>query len=148
MPSYVPHNCSCTRLIIVHRNCVLQRSPKLGLKVHTAMSRDVGILKIFPGITSTAVSPYLPLPILPSCLSKGSPYFQLGAFLRHPMRGVVLQTFGAGNMPSVESLLKELKDACDRGMVVVNCTQCASGNVTNNYPAARVSRENCMCVCV
>lgn len=66
-------------------------------------------------------------------------YFQLGAFLRHPMRGVILQTFGAGNVPSDQLLFKELKDACDRGVVIVNCTQCASGNVTNEYPAALVS---------
>ena len=57
------------------------------------------------------------------------------------MKGVVLQTFGAGNVPSEPLLLRELKDACDRGMVIVNCTQCVSGNVTTNYPVSV-----CMCV--
>ena len=64
---------------------------------------------------------------------------QLGAFLQPPMKGVVLQTFGAGNVPAEQPLLEKLKEACDRGVVIVNCTQCASGIVTNNYPAARVS---------
>ena len=54
------------------------------------------------------------------------------------MKGVVLQTFGAGNVPAQPPLLQRLKEACDRGVVIVNCTQCASGNVTTNYPAARV----------
>lgn len=60
------------------------------------------------------------------------------------MKGVVLQTFGAGNVPSELPLLRELKEACDRGMVIVNCTQCVSGNVTTNYPAARVSVYMCV----
>ena len=61
------------------------------------------------------------------------------AFLQPPMRGVVLQTFGAGNVPADEPVLRALKEVCDRGVVVVNCTQCMRGNVTTNYPAARVS---------
>ena len=64
---------------------------------------------------------------------------QVRAFLQPPMKGVVLQTFGAGNVPAEKSLLEVLKEACDRQVVVVNCTQCARGNVTTNYPAARVS---------
>lgn len=101
--------------VTVHRNYVLKRDPDLPLKVQTAMCPDVGILKIFPGMTVSA----------------------LGAFLRPPMKGVVLQTFGAGNAPSEPPLLRELKDACDRGMVIVNCTQCVSGNVSTTYPAAK-----------
>lgn len=57
------------------------------------------------------------------------------------MKGVVLQTFGAGNVPAQQPLLDKLKEACDRGVVVVNCTQCATGNVTTSYPAARVRGE-------
>ena len=55
------------------------------------------------------------------------------------MEGVILQTFGAGNVPNEERLLKKLREACDGGMVIVNCTQCSSGIVTTSYPAARVS---------
>ena len=35
---------------------MLKRDPDLPLKVHTAMCPDVGILKIFPGMTVAAVS--------------------------------------------------------------------------------------------
>lgn len=56
------------------------------------------------------------------------------------MKGVVLQTFGAGNLPAQPPLLAKVKEACDRGVIVVNCTQCATGNVTAKYPAARVRR--------
>ena len=66
-------------------------------------------------------------------------FSQLGAFLQPPMKGVILQTFGAGNVPDEKPLLDKLKEACDGGMVIVNCTQCSSGIVTTSYPAARVS---------
>lgn len=52
------------------------------------------------------------------------------------MEGVVLQTYGAGNVPDTDAnsyLFQELKAACDRGVVVVNCTQCSSGVVTDVY---------------
>ena len=40
----------------VQRGLVLTRDPQLQLKVHTAMCSDVGILRVFPGITATTVS--------------------------------------------------------------------------------------------
>lgn len=70
------------------------------------------------------------------------PYFpctvptQIRSFLQPPMEGVVLQTYGAGNVPDIEAnayLIQELKDASDRGVVVINCTQCSSGVVTHLY---------------
>ena len=59
------------------------------------------------------------------------------------MEGVVLQTYGAGNAPDSRSdLISELKKACDRGVIIVNCSQCASGFVTDEYAAGRVSFGN------
>lgn len=61
------------------------------------------------------------------------------------MEGVVLQTYGAGNVPDTEKnsyLFQVLKDACDRGVVIVNCTQCATGVVTELYAGGIVSNDN------
>ena len=56
------------------------------------------------------------------------------------MEGVVLQTYGAGNMPDLRTdLMKEFTTASERGVIIVNCTQCASGHVTDKYAAGRVS---------
>ena len=58
------------------------------------------------------------------------------------MEGVVLQTYGAGNVPDQETnsyLFEELKAACERGVVIVNCTQCTSGVVTELYAGGIVS---------
>jgi lysophospholipase len=101
--------------VTIQRGIILERDSKLQLVVHTTMCCDVGILRVFPGITATTI----------------------WAFLQPPMRGVVLQTYGAGNVPAEQPVLLALKEACDRGVVVVNCTQCMRGNVTTNYPAAR-----------
>lgn len=72
---------------------------------------------------------------------------QIKSFLQPPMKGVVLQTYGAGNVPDTESnsyLFQELKAANDSGVVVVNCTQCSSGVVTDLYAGGIVSCSSCM----
>lgn len=42
---------------------------------------------------------------------------------------VVLKTFGSGNAPQKEWFIRQLKDATERGIVIVNITQCQSGGV-------------------
>lgn len=59
------------------------------------------------------------------------------AFLAPPLQGVVLETYGAGNAPARQDLLDALKEACDRGVVIVNCTQCRKGLVTDSYATGR-----------
>ena len=53
--------------------------------------------------------------------------------------GVVMQCYGAGNFPddNVE-LLEVLKRACDRGLIIVNTTQCRRGAVSISYAGAKV----------
>ena len=45
------------------------------------------------------------------------------------LKGVVMETFGSGNAPSYDWFLTMLKDAVDRGIVIVNVTQCSAGSV-------------------
>lgn len=55
------------------------------------------------------------------------------------MKGVVLQTYGAGNVPiSSTELILEFKSACDRGVLIINCTQCSSGYVSAKYATGKV----------
>ena len=46
------------------------------------------------------------------------------------LRGVVLETYGAGNAPSCNWLYQHLRNAVERGIIVVNKTQCNTGSVT------------------
>ena len=58
------------------------------------------------------------------------------------MQGVILQTYGAGNVPDTGryTYMEELKAASDRGVIIVNCTQCFRGKVSTNYAGAIVSQ--------
>lgn len=88
---------------LVHYN-----DPQAELKVHTKFDTNVAVLKLFPGIKQSVVH----------------------ALLRtRGLKGVVLETFGAGNAPSDHWLYKELKEAVDRGVIIVNKTQCNTGSV-------------------
>lgn len=76
--------------------------------VQTQLDDNVAILKLFPGITQNVVRSVLEI--------KG-------------LRGVVLETFGAGNAPTLPWFLHELKEATERGIVILNVSQCDGGRV-------------------
>ncbi|XP_069688700.1 L-asparaginase-like isoform X2 [Periplaneta americana] len=89
-------------------------------RVQSTLNPNVGLLRLFPNITSQAVR----------------------AFLQPPIEGVVLQTYGAGNVPSNrEDLMEELKAATRRGVLIVNCTQCIEGSVSANYETGMVLEQ-------
>ena len=55
----------------------------------------------------------------------------LSFMLDQPIKGLVLETYGAGNAPNQdEAFLKILKNATDKGIVIVNCSQCQQGQVS------------------
>lgn len=85
------------------------RHPQAGrLRVHQLADVSVAAVRLFPGIR-------------PELLAN---------LLRDPVRGVVLETYGAGNAPTRDgSLVAVIADATARGVVVVNCTQCLRGTV-------------------
>ena len=78
------------------------------LKPHYLLDRNVAILKLFPGISPLVIESILNIP---------------------GIKGIVMETFGSGNAPSQEWFLNMLKDAVDRGIVIVNITQCSAGSV-------------------
>lgn len=73
-----------------------------------SLDPNIVLLYLFPGITSQVVESILSIPHL---------------------KGVVLATYGSGNAPTDAWFLSLLKSAIDRGIVVVNVTQCPSGKV-------------------
>ena len=78
------------------------------LKLHDKLDSNVVILKMFPGITETVINAILN--------TKG-------------LRAVVLESFGSGNAPTKKWFLNSLKKAIDKGIVIVNITQCIAGSV-------------------
>ncbi|MDG1571063.1 asparaginase [Robiginitalea sp. M366] len=92
----------------VHRDRLWKSQRKGGLKVHTELENRIGVLKLFPGMHPDWVCPVLE---------------------NQQLRGLVLETFGAGNAPTAAWLLEALEAAVKRGMHIVNVTQCAGGSV-------------------
>lgn len=82
--------------------------PEKVFKPHYLFDTNVVILSLFPGIQENVVSSILHAPNL---------------------KAVVLRTFGSGNAPQKEWFINLLKDATDRGIIIVNITQCSSGAV-------------------
>ena len=51
--------------------------------------------------------------------------------LQRPLRGLVLETYGDGNGPTNDpEFVRALKKATDQGMVILGCTQCIHGGMT------------------
>ncbi len=78
------------------------------MKPHYLFDTNVVILTLFPGMQEGIVSSIL--------RSAG-------------LKAVILKTFGSGNAPQKEWFIRELKEATNRGIIIVNITQCASGAV-------------------
>ena len=82
--------------------------PSCPMKPHYLFDTNVVVLTLFPGIRESLVSSVLSVPGL---------------------KAVVLKTFGSGNAPQKEWLIRLLKEANERGIVIVNITQCQRGVV-------------------
>lgn len=66
-------------------------------------------------------------------------YLQLLSFLEPTLEGVVLLTFGSGNIPSHrQDLLDVLRNAVGRGVTLVNVSQCVKGSVSFSYETGKV----------
>jgi L-asparaginase len=82
--------------------------PGAPLKVHTQLEENVAVLRLFPGITAAVVEALLGVPGL---------------------RGCVLETYGSGNAPTAPWFLQCLEKACQRGVYILNVSQCEEGRV-------------------
>ena len=60
-------------------------------------------------------------------------------FFNKPIEAVIIETYGSGNMASDrKNICRILKDACDRGIIVVNVSQCRKGLVTSSYETGNI----------
>lgn len=78
------------------------------LRPQLDMCSDVLAIRIVPGLKRELFRGILALPSL---------------------RGLVIETFGAGNAMTSDWFLDELRQAVNRGVVIVNVTQCIGGKV-------------------
>jgi len=98
-------------------DAVFPKTTMMPFCVHEEMSENVGLLRLFPGINAQIVR----------------------AFLSAPMEGIVIESFGAGNIPSNRpDLVEEFRAAAARGVLMLNITQCYKGSVSDAYAAGKI----------
>ena len=78
------------------------------LKLHTSIDNNVAVLKLFPGISQNSVKSILAI---------------------EGLKGLILETYGAGNAPTDMWFLDSLKEAIQKGVTIYNVTQCKGGSV-------------------
>ena len=82
--------------------------PTCPMKPHYLLDPNVVVLTLFPGIQESIIDSVLHV---------------------NGLKAVVLKTFGSGNAPQKEWFIRQLKEANERGIVIVNITQCQRGAV-------------------
>lgn len=77
-------------------------------KFHYRLDQNIAVLKIFPGIQKEVVEAIVNIKNL---------------------RGLILETYGTGNAPLTHWFLELIEQAVNKGIIVVNITQCKIGFV-------------------
>lgn len=87
----------------------LYRSPsRRPLKVRYQMDCNVMTIELNPAMTESTLRHLLSTP---------------------EIKGIVLKTYGAGNSPTDEWFVRLIREAVERGVVILNVTQCVNGGV-------------------
>tara|TARA_Y100000991_G_scaffold208785_1_gene188176 strand:- start:10 stop:1014 length:1005 start_codon:yes stop_codon:yes gene_type:complete len=77
-------------------------------KVHTNLCEEVLVLKLFPSMKKEYIAKVLDI----------------------PYKGIILETFGAGNATTADWFLRAIQTAIHNGKLILNVSQCLSGSVS------------------
>jgi L-asparaginase len=92
-----------------------------GLRLHEGLDDRVALIHLYPGMRAAWLE---------------------AALAQADLQAAVLATFGSGNCPTDAVFLKVLRDAVDRGVLLVNVTQCVGGRVEQGrYVTSRALQE-------
>lgn len=92
----------------INESLLLPYDASKPLRVHKDFDTNVLILKLFPGINQHLIETIFKLPDL---------------------KGIVLETFGAGNAITAEWFITAIANAIAAGVHIINVTQCSGGSV-------------------
>lgn len=81
--------------------------PTAPFEIYTHFNPNIGVLKMYPGITPNAVK----------------------AVTASDAEAIVLEAFGSGNTPTAPWFIDCLKDAISKGKIIVDISQCKGGSV-------------------
>lgn len=103
-----PHLADAGVSIVYHEEHILKPDYNKPMTPHFVMDPNVVVFTLFPGIQEGIVRHILDAPDL---------------------RSIVMRTYGSGNAPQKPWLMHLLKQATERGINIVNISQCAAGTV-------------------
>jgi len=87
---------------------ILQPADPLNFVVNDKLDTHVVILKIFPGINRSILKAITGI---------------------EGLKGIILESFGSGNVPNLPWFTKCIRKAIEKGIIVLNVSQCAGGRV-------------------
>ena len=90
------------------RTALSHEAPKGPLAIYPEMDSKVAAIDLFPGLDKDIFRHMLAAP---------------------GVKGIVLRTFGTGNGPTEAWFLDAIRQTVERGVVIVNVTQCLNGGV-------------------
>ncbi|WP_341214839.1 asparaginase [uncultured Wocania sp.] len=92
----------------VNKEYLFKPNLKKKLVVHKDLDKNIALIKLFPGISETVLQSVFNTPNL---------------------KGVILETYGAGNCTTETWFINLLKTAVKKGIHIINVTQCSGGSV-------------------
>lgn len=119
-PNYPPLIISGVNLSINYQSLLTAKKNKK-LVVHKIFEPNILLVKLFPGINKETVNHLFSTPNL---------------------KGMIVETYGSGNITNEKWFLKALKIIIDKKIPVVNVTQCAGGSVDMNIYSTNVIYRN------
>ena len=95
---------------IQYKRSALRPVPEGKFRFQPLSELPIGVVKVFPGIQ----------------------FAHFASLMTEKLRGVVLETFGAGNIPGAaqNALLPIIERAYQNGTIIVVCSQCSQGTVS------------------
>ncbi len=94
--------------LVVNNEALYRPNRRKKLKVHKNLETNILLLKMFPGIDESAVKYIFDYPNL---------------------KGLVLETYGSGNVTNEKWFLEALRSVIKKGIPIINVTQCSGGSV-------------------
>ncbi|TYB76110.1 asparaginase [Bizionia saleffrena] len=92
----------------VNQEYLFKPNARKDLIVHKKLDSNIALIKLFPGISEVLLRSIFDTPGL---------------------KGVVLETYGAGNCSTEDWFVSLLRDAVNKGIHIINVTQCSGGSV-------------------
>ena len=113
-----PHLAKVGLSINFFRDALMRHQSAGGLNPQYNLDPSVAVIDLYPGLSEKVLHHILSAP---------------------DIKGIVLRTYGAGNAPTAPWFIDMIKETVNRGIVILNVTQCAYGGVhTNRYVAGDV----------